>query len=670
MPPTTAAPEAESERERERPTPAPAPAAPEAATLEVGAADHHYEQAADATADRVLRRLAEQGELGGEAGTGGGHGGGMGREGGAVDEQTAGAIARSRGGGAPLSAPLRRSMEGAFGGADFSRVRLHTGPAAGTLSRTLGATAFTVGNDVFLGSNAPSLDTRQGQHLLAHELTHTQQEGGDAHRSIRRLVGDEAEHSGPVTFHLDDEAEDSGPVTFHLDDDAEVDDEEPSSVTFHLDDDLEDGATAVPTDAETAAEKDPLSADPAKAEFDVLVTGSKAIASWRGTGPVPEFNRTTGEKAELGLTTASATGTVAAGAGSQLETSQGGSDKAAVADGRAVETAAPADVQLAENILGAISAKISVVKTAYKAVKDIVRAIDERNLGTGTVARNSLSAVKASVDLGQAAMKAVNAILEPMGMVTGPMMAAVPGLGIAIGVLDILSNGIALGIAYNGWARMRDDKREAKKVLFEAKNWGKTKKWYGGNESGAELAALILQDAETFPDKAVASEVEAAKDYQLSKSLQEIGGKRIRRNLLNISAAVPGIAGDIAMLTGVGAGVGAGLKLGGSALKGGAALTRLGKQGLKDAFGIGGTTAKKLAAYDGMIMAMSNKIISVGALGDVEGVQDRRDDVTHQVMASGLNVRAIKVAVAGNAPTLGADLWRMWVKALKNRDGL
>lgn len=81
-----------------------------------------------------------------------------------------------RAGGTPLPANVRRSMEGAFG-ADFSGVRVHHGAESETLNRKLGAAAFTVGGDIFLGAATQSLEQPAGQRLLAHELVHTVQQG-------------------------------------------------------------------------------------------------------------------------------------------------------------------------------------------------------------------------------------------------------------------------------------------------------------------------------------------------------------------------------------------------------------------------------------------------------------------------------------------------------------
>lgn len=95
-----------------------------------------------------------------------------------------------QGQGSALDEPARRSMEGAFG-ADFSSVRIHAGAESAELTQELGAEAFTAGNDIFFRDSAPDGSTKQGQSLLAHELTHTIQQGASASRTIRRKKADD-----------------------------------------------------------------------------------------------------------------------------------------------------------------------------------------------------------------------------------------------------------------------------------------------------------------------------------------------------------------------------------------------------------------------------------------------------------------------------------------------
>ena len=76
-------------------------------------------------------------------------------------------------------------MEGAFG-ADFTGVRVHTGPEADALNNSMSARAFTTGQDIFPETAEYNPDTPEGQRLLAYELTHMVQQGG---ADVQRVGG-------------------------------------------------------------------------------------------------------------------------------------------------------------------------------------------------------------------------------------------------------------------------------------------------------------------------------------------------------------------------------------------------------------------------------------------------------------------------------------------------
>jgi hypothetical protein len=78
-----------------------------------------------------------------------------------------------RASGRPLDPATRAFMERRFAH-DFGAVRLHTGAAAAESARAVDAAAYTVGNQVVLGQERPTVYT------LAHELAHVvqQQRGG------------------------------------------------------------------------------------------------------------------------------------------------------------------------------------------------------------------------------------------------------------------------------------------------------------------------------------------------------------------------------------------------------------------------------------------------------------------------------------------------------------
>jgi hypothetical protein len=86
-------------------------------------------------------------------------------------------IAQARGSGATIADTIREPMEQTFGGADFSGVKVHTDEQSDQLNRSIQAKAFTTGQDIFFRKGAYQPGSREGQELIAHELTHTLQQG-------------------------------------------------------------------------------------------------------------------------------------------------------------------------------------------------------------------------------------------------------------------------------------------------------------------------------------------------------------------------------------------------------------------------------------------------------------------------------------------------------------
>ncbi|HOZ78814.1 MAG TPA: DUF4157 domain-containing protein, partial [Ferruginibacter sp.] len=85
-------------------------------------------------------------------------------------------LSSSKGSGSALPTGTQQFMESRFN-ADFSGVRIHTGSYAESMSSTINAQAFAHGNDIYFNSGKYSPNTEAGGTLLAHELTHTVQQG-------------------------------------------------------------------------------------------------------------------------------------------------------------------------------------------------------------------------------------------------------------------------------------------------------------------------------------------------------------------------------------------------------------------------------------------------------------------------------------------------------------
>jgi hypothetical protein len=128
-----------------------------------GPGDAHGREA-DAVADRVMREEVSPDEL-----------------------------RQARGGGQPLPESTRSWMAHRFG-AEFGRVRVHTGAGAVQLSRELNARAFTRGDDIYFNDGEFAPGTREGKQLLAHELTHVVQQ-----RTGRKRIQKQA-FTSPVDF--------------------------------------------------------------------------------------------------------------------------------------------------------------------------------------------------------------------------------------------------------------------------------------------------------------------------------------------------------------------------------------------------------------------------------------------------------------------------------------
>ncbi|MCY1020042.1 eCIS core domain-containing protein [Pyxidicoccus sp. MSG2] len=98
--------------------------------------------------------------------------------------------------GRPLEPAARDAMEGRFGGADFSSVRVHDDARAAQSALAVGAHAYSVGSDVVFAPGRYGPGTATGDRLLAHELAHTLQGGAN---TLRRqpldatLLGDDTD---------------------------------------------------------------------------------------------------------------------------------------------------------------------------------------------------------------------------------------------------------------------------------------------------------------------------------------------------------------------------------------------------------------------------------------------------------------------------------------------
>ncbi len=103
-----------------------------------------------------------------------------------VDAGTAAQINSVRNSGGQPLAPGDRAFFEERMDADFSNVRVHTNAAANESASAVQARAFTLGGDIVFNQGEYKPEASDGKRLLAHELTHTIQQGAAVSRSVRR----------------------------------------------------------------------------------------------------------------------------------------------------------------------------------------------------------------------------------------------------------------------------------------------------------------------------------------------------------------------------------------------------------------------------------------------------------------------------------------------------
>jgi len=81
--------------------------------------------------------------------------------------------------GQPLDSSTHQFMQTRFG-EDFSHVQVHTDAKAAESADAVNATAYTVGSDIVFGAGQYAPGTAEGKRVIAHELAHVSQQGGDA----------------------------------------------------------------------------------------------------------------------------------------------------------------------------------------------------------------------------------------------------------------------------------------------------------------------------------------------------------------------------------------------------------------------------------------------------------------------------------------------------------
>jgi Domain of unknown function (DUF4157) len=140
------------------------------------------------------------------------------------DDETPQSYIPQSSGGKPLPTDVRKRMEPRLG-ADLSGVRMHDGGDAAQAANNLGARAFTVGDDVHFNKGEFNPGTREGDKLIAHELTHVVQ-GQKA--GVQRKEKDEEKDAGGAEAKKDGGGEKEGAEVSDPAESAEVEADEKS----------------------------------------------------------------------------------------------------------------------------------------------------------------------------------------------------------------------------------------------------------------------------------------------------------------------------------------------------------------------------------------------------------------------------------------------------------
>lgn len=633
------------------------------AKLAVGPAGDVYEREADAVADQVVARLRSVAvtPTGGDAASDG-HGDAgngsvasdegpvrrvrrraatVGAQGGAVDADTEAAINRTRGGGSPLDPATRGRMETAFGGADFGAVRVHTGATATELNERVQAKAFTLGSDIYLRDGSVDAASSSGQELLAHELTHTIQQGGAVQRrsdrdaragAVRRVIARSAMlqrlpattlvgislHKPDATDPgvIDDTDSGASTITYDPGETMDVDDTQvlvgkesgdrflrvvgarggDGSARYVRQASVElPGATATPG-PETTGDRVGGAAGKIGDTAGILpdINDAQDAMKANGGSVSSDMESGVGVAAGVGDTITMFTGLAEAIVAFRDPDADGGDKAGAVLTGIAAvgtgtkgvsgavdKAGAGSDATSAAQGIAGFADAFAGIKDTFFAIKHIVDLAKDANKMTSQEKfKASMEIISDALSAAKSGVSSAKAFYDLWGGGAGaPLVNAVPGLGIALCAVDIIVRAVDLVSALVWRHRMQARKRELKTGGLLGGVKGTTLK---------PVAEAYMRDIDAKRERgeAVTDDEEeryaAYEEYLLSKGLQYISSKRANRAVLKISVAMGKMAGDVAVLGGASAPVGIGIKGGAMAVDVGASLFRRFKQWGRD----------------------------------------------------------------------------------------
>ncbi|MGH8982202.1 MAG: DUF4157 domain-containing protein [Acidimicrobiales bacterium] len=620
-----------------------------------------------------------------------------------------------KGGGEPLPADVARSF-GAKLGTDLSGVRVHTDDEAASMSTRLSAAAFTHGKDIYFGPGGYQPGTTAGRSVLAHEVAHTVQQdaAGDAQRLVlhrKTLATSKLSKNttprdaglkeispklkkGVVTeVDLDDKKTDPKKGDFALVTQyggkafktvgyvklnalpsvaqssapklsAKVGDLKKGDVptTQAVDDDVEelpgtDVVTAITsvttkvtkvftkiTKTSVTTARTGLSSG-ITSEVAAIFTIANTIRAWKQSKGIDSW--------DVAINGVGGVGSLVTGA-LQLPTSGISSV------GGTVSTTVK-DMGTDSGFVGGFLGDVVDVWKTFKSWWDTWHG-DIEAKGSEQLARGTGDIITSALGAAEAFMSTVEKLLTTLKDSLGHLVAAIPGMGIAISALKIILRGWDWVKAHLRYKDSRHEKRGLKEQLGGKKGTKLTetdfKKKYdeigappttpqGTKTTGGTAPKLAPPLPTETPEQAKLKLI--YERYVFQKFLQKTGMKVMKRAGAEIGAEAVNIAGEIATLTGVGAVAGAVLKGVSSGLKGAMTGARFIKKGLREtkfgkSIGFTGPTAKeKNAEY------FKHATYILKQIEDVAKTQD--EDMAKRVLGdlknANVRVKQLKAAKDG-----------------------
>jgi hypothetical protein len=130
-------------------------------------------------------------------------------------------LSNSKATGSPMAPDVQADMEQHFG-KDLSPVRIHTDSSSVQMNRDLNARAFTHENSIYFNAGEYQPESQSGKYLLAHELTHTVQQGAVSDTIQRTPRPEQSVTLEPRPERPNDGAEVEGRMNERIDNDPDV----------------------------------------------------------------------------------------------------------------------------------------------------------------------------------------------------------------------------------------------------------------------------------------------------------------------------------------------------------------------------------------------------------------------------------------------------------------